>query len=219
MTIHKEGYKILLTALLIAGIIITLFFIFINNLWLKWILTAFVMTDYFLVVLFFRYPRRPINYERHNVVTAPADGKIVAIEEVTETEYFNDKRIQVSIFMSPFNVHVNRYPVSGRVKYVKYHPGKYLCAWMPKSSLENERNTVVIESNNGTDILVRQIAGVVARRIVCYSQTGDIVKHGNDLGFIKFGSRVDIFLPAGAPVKVKMGDCVKGNITVISELH
>lgn len=218
MTIHKEGYRILLTALLLAIIIIAMLFVFINSLWIKLPLTAFIITDYIFILLFFRYPRRPFTLNE-KVITAPADGKIVAIEEVNEAEYFNDKRIQVSIFMSPFNVHVNRYPISGTVSYVKYHPGKYLCAWKPKSSTENERNTVVIKNTNGIEILVRQIAGAVARRIVCYSKAGDKVNQGNDLGFIKFGSRVDIFLPAGSPIKVKLGDCVKGNITVISDLQ
>jgi len=218
MTIHKEGYRILITALLLTIFIITLLFVFISNLWIKLPLAAFIITDFIFVVLFFRYPRRPITLN-DKIITAPADGKIVAIEEVNESEYFNDKRIQVSIFMSPLNVHVNRYPTSGTVSYVKYHPGKYLCAWKPKSSTENERNTVVVKNSNGVEILVRQIAGALARRIVCYSQAGNKVNQGTDLGFIKFGSRVDIFLPAGSPVKVKLGDCVKGNITVISELH
>ena len=149
---------------------------------------------------------------------APADGKVVVIEEVEETEYFKDKRIQVSIFMSPFNVHINRNPISGIVKYAKYHAGLYLVAWHPKSSTENERTTVVYEKANGMQILMRQIAGALARRIVYYVKEGDSVVQGNEMGFIKFGSRVDLFLPIGTKIDVKLNDVVKGGKSTIATL-
>ena len=166
---------------------------------------------------FFRRPVR-ISDTKENELTCPADGEVVVIEETEEPEYFKDKRLQVSIFMSPFNVHANWYPVNGEVKYVKYHPGKFLVAWHPKSSTDNERSTVVIEANNGTEILVRQIAGAVARRIVTYSRLEDIADKNNELGFIKFGSRVDIFLPLGTKVNVKLKDKVTGNKTILATI-
>jgi phosphatidylserine decarboxylase len=150
-----------------------------------------------------------------NEVVAPADGKVVVIEEVEETEYFKDKRLQVSIFMSPINVHVNRYPINGKVQYAKYHPGKYLVAWHPKSSTENERTTVVVE-NDKIAVLFRQIAGALARRIVMYSKENDTAKKGEDFGFIKFGSRVDLFFPIGTKINVELDQVVKGNKTVIA---
>lgn len=169
-----------------------------------------------LILQFFRNPERIIPTQDNNIIYAPADGKVVVIEEVEETEYFKDKRIQVSIFMSPLNVHVNRYPFSGIVKYFKYHPGKYLVAWHPKSSTENERSTMVLENENGK-ILVRQIAGAVARRIISYAEEGIQAKQGTDFGFIRFGSRVDIFFPLDAKIKVNIDDVVKGNLTTIAE--
>ena len=169
------------------------------------------------VAYFFRHPRR-ITTENEQFIIAPADGKVVVIEEVVENEYFKDKRIQVSIFMSPANVHVNRVPVKGVVDYIKYHPGKFLVAWHPKSSEENERNTVVIKNNKNT-ILLRQIAGVLARRIVNYLKTGDAVEQGDEFGFIKFGSRVDMFLPMNAIVMVDLNDKVKGGQTIIARLE
>jgi phosphatidylserine decarboxylase len=174
--------------------------------------------DFFiLVVQFFRNPKRntPIN---PNHVIAPADGKLVVIEEVEEPEYFKDKRLQVSIFMSPLNVHVNRYPVGGSVSYVKYHEGLYLVAWHPKSSTENERTTVVVKTEKGPEVLFRQIAGAVARRIKYYCNLGDIATQGDEMGFIKFGSRVDIFLPIGSKVTAKLNDMVVGGETIIAEL-
>jgi phosphatidylserine decarboxylase len=171
-----------------------------------------------VIVLFFRNPDRTLTPDNHKVF-APADGKIVVIEEVDEIEYFHDRRIQVSIFMSPLNVHVNRYPVSGVITYTKYHPGKNLVAWHPKSSLLNERSTTVIKAPGGQEILVRQIAGAVARRIVSYSKTGEQAVQGADLGFIKFGSRVDVFLPLDAKINVELEQSVKGNQTVIAELE
>ncbi|RMG79194.1 MAG: phosphatidylserine decarboxylase family protein [Bacteroidetes bacterium] len=216
MKIHKEGHKILLTlafSLVIVNVIVAqlgyttaLHFTTIGSILL------------FLAVLqFFRNPRREVLMPDNNLIYAPADGKIVTIEETEENEYFKDKRLQISIFMSPTNVHVNRHPVSGTVNYFKYHPGKYLVAWHPKSSTENERTTVVIGTES-TEILLRQIAGAVAKRIRWYVDEGDQVEQGKDLGFIKFGSRVDLFLPLDAKVEVKIGDKVKGNKTVIARL-
>jgi len=170
-----------------------------------------------LVLQFFRNPSRDLLLPEDNVIYAPADGKIVVIEEANEKEYFKNKRLMVSIFMSPTNVHVNRNPISGTVNYFKYHPGKYLVAWHPKSSDENERTTVVID-NGETEILMRQIAGALAKRIVNYLEIGEEVKQGTDMGFIKFGSRVDLFLPLDAKIDVKMGQKVKGNRTIIARL-
>lgn len=172
----------------------------------------------FLIVLqFFRNPVRKIPVMDNKLVYAPADGKVVVIEEATEDEYFKEKRLMVSIFMSPINVHVNRNPVSGTIDYAKYHPGKYLVAWHPKSSTENERTTVVYNTGEYT-LLMRQIAGALARRIVNYLETGDKVVQGNDMGFIKFGSRVDLYLPLNARIKVNLEDKVSGNLSVIAEL-
>jgi len=168
------------------------------------------------ILYFFRDPTRVVEIN-DNVIIAPADGKVVVIEEVDENEYFKDKRLQVSIFMSPANVHVNRTPISGQVTYAKYHPGKYLVAWHPKSSTDNERNTIVI-GNQKLEILVRQIAGVMARRIVSYLDEGDSVVQGNELGFIKFGSRVDLFLPIDTKIEIDLKQKVKGGKTIIGYL-
>jgi len=216
MKIHPEGYIIILVAfLLIAGInvIVRCFW---SHQWLTILLALASFLFFCVIVLFFRNPDRTLTRDDHKVF-APADGKIVVIEEVDEIEYFHDKRIQVSIFMSPLNVHVNRYPVSGTVTYTKYHPGKYLVAWHPKSSLLNERSTTVIQAPNGQEILVRQIAGCIARRIVSYPKVGEQAVQGTDLGFIKFGSRVDIFLPLDAKINVDLEQVVKGNRTVIAD--
>lgn len=172
----------------------------------------------FLIVLqFFRHPSRKLTINEKYII-APADGKVVVIEETEETEYLKEKRLQVSIFMSPINVHVNRYPVSGEVVFSKYHPGLYLVAWHPKSSTENERTTVVVQTKNQVRILFRQIAGALARRIVCYSQQGEIIRQGDEMGFIKFGSRVDLFLPLNSKIKVGLDQKVKGGVSVIAEL-
>lgn len=171
-----------------------------------------------LIVQFFRIPNRPLTLHDAQVI-APADGTVVVIEETEESEYFNARRRQVSIFMSPLNVHVNRNPVSGVVRYFKYFPGKYLVAWHPKSSTENERTTIVIQAKNGEEILFRQIAGAVARRIRWYVKEGQPVEQGQEMGFIKFGSRVDVFLPLDANVKVNIGDRMKGGVTVLAELR
>lgn len=182
-----------------------------------WNIIALVLTLglLYIILQFFRNPARntPENPEH---VIAPADGKVVVIEEVNEPEYFKDKRIQVSIFMSPFNVHVNRYPINGTVEYAKYHPGLYLVAWHPKSSTENERTTVVVKDDKGREVLFRQIAGALAKRIVYYSTVGEKAKQGAEMGFIKFGSRVDLFLPIGTTIHVKRDDVVRGGETVVA---
>ena len=213
---HKEGSKIILiTLLLVVGIIfLTDEFVAIN--WLRTILYLFALVILVLVLQFFRNPTRVAD-NSDNHILAPVDGKVVVIEEVYEPEYFKDKRLMVSIFMSPINVHVTRYCVNGIVKYSKYHPGKYLVAWHPKASEENERTTVVINNRVFGEILYRQIAGALARRIVNYAQEGMRVVKGKDAGFIKFGSRVDIYLPLGTEVNVKLGDKAIGNKTVISK--
>ncbi len=172
----------------------------------------------FFIFYFFRNPNRHINRQKDNTIYAPADGKVVVIEKTMEAEYFNDERLQISIFMSPLNVHVNRYSIGGIIEYVKHHHGKYLVAWNPKSSTENERCTTVIKSSGAT-ILIRQIAGALARRIVNYAEVGETVQQGADMGFIKIGSRVDIFLPLSAEVNVEMGETVKGNRTILAELR
>ena len=215
MKIHPEGYIIILVALLLLAGINMLIRCLSPHQWLTIFFHAVSFVFFCIVVLFFRNPDRTLVADGHKVF-APADGRIVAIEETEESEYFHDRRIQVSIFMSAFNVHVNRYPVSGEVTYTKYHAGKYLVAWHPKSSLLNERSTVVIKTPNGQEILVRQIAGAVARRIVTYPKAGVQAVQGNDLGFIKFGSRVDVFLPLDATINVQLEEIVKGNRTVLA---
>ncbi len=219
MTIHKEGYASLAITIIVLLAINIAADVFLNAEYRTiqiGIISVSVLL--FLIVLqFFRSPSRDISRNERHII-APADGKVVVIEETTETEVLKDRRIQVSIFMSPFNVHVNRYPISGQVTYSKYHPGLYLVAWHPKSSTENERTTVVIENGTKTPILLRQIAGALARRIVCYPKAGWMVKQGEELGFIKFGSRVDLFLPLNAKIKVGMNQKVKGGVTVIAEI-
>lgn len=217
MTIHKEGYKIIAASTLIVGLINLLSFYFLSFSLpiLTWIIFFASIIMLGLIVSFFRIPKRTWTI-RENAVVAPADGKVVAIEEVQADEYFNDRRIQVSIFMSPLNVHVNRNPVNGEVTYNKYHKGKYLVAWHPKSSVENERQTVVYR-RDGKELLVKQIAGAVAKRIINYLQTGQKVEQCAEMGFIKFGSRVDLLLPLDAQIKVRIGDKPKGGVTVIAE--
>lgn len=213
---HKEGFVIirnlLLSILFIDGI--ALYFAGEFNFAVKLLITVTAILA-ILVLQFFRNPKRNTILNSQNII-APCDGKVVVIEEVDEHEYFKDKRIQVSIFMSPLNVHVNRYAISGVVKYAKYHPGKFLVAWHPKSSIENERTTVVVENDTTGPILFRQIAGAVARRIVMYSKTNDKAVQGADMGFIKFGSRVDLFLPLDAKINVTIDDVVKGGISLIA---
>lgn len=218
MTIHKEGY---------TSIALTVLFIFITNTiinyyfpdvtWLVWLWYVFSLFLFITVLQFFRSPSRVHTLSERQVI-CPADGKVVVIEETEETEYLKDRRIQLSVFMSPINVHINRNPIGGTVTYFKYHPGKYLVAWDPKSSTDNERTTVVVQNDAGVSILFRQIAGALARRIVWYIKEGDKVEQTKEFGFIKFGSRVDLFLPLGTEINVKLGDKVKGGITVLATL-
>jgi phosphatidylserine decarboxylase len=217
MNIHKEGIMTLVITL--AAVIVINFVVseISRNVWIE-IITAFITIPVFLLIIwFFRNPSRMVTPDE-TAILCPADGKVVVIEKTVEKEYFNDERWQISIFMSPLNIHLNRFPVSGQVTYFKYHSGKYLVAWHPKSSELNERASVVIRKENGQEILVRQIAGAVARRIVPYAREGLWIKQGDELGFIKFGSRVDIFLPLDAAIKVSLNQKVKGNIDVIAKV-
>ena len=217
MTIHKEGAKIIASATLIFGAINILSFYFISFSFpeISWIIFIATLCLLIFIISFFRIPKRKLTVQENSIV-APADGKVVAVEEVQADEYFTDRRIQVSIFMSPLNVHVNRNPISGDVAYSQYHKGKYLVAWHPKSSTENERHSVVYRKD-GKEILVKQIAGAVAKRIVNYLQPGQKVKQAEEMGFIKFGSRVDLLLPLDAKINVKIGDKPQGGVTVIAE--
>jgi phosphatidylserine decarboxylase len=218
MTIHKEGFGLITTFfILLLGLNLGVDYIANGNPIITIPLGAASLGFWMLVLWFFRFPKR-IVVPADNLVLAPADGKVVVIEETGENEYFKDSRIQVSIFMSPLNVHVNSYPVSGKVVYYKYHEGDYLVAWHPKSSTENERTTIVLETDHGEELLVRQIAGAVARRVVCYSEINNRVVQGDQLGFIKFGSRVDLFLPLNAKINVKLNQKVVGNKTIIAYL-
>ncbi|WP_310555522.1 phosphatidylserine decarboxylase family protein [Flavobacterium sp.] len=212
---HKEGYKIILIATVLFVISIVLAGELISINWLRMALQLIALFLYVIVLQFFRNPNRTI-VSNDNHIVAPVDGKVVVIEEVFEPEYFKDKRLQVSIFMSPINVHVTRYCVSGLVKFSKYHPGKFLVAWHPKASTENERTTVVIENKVFGEILYRQIAGALAKRIVNYAEESTQVVQGTDAGFIKFGSRVDLFLPLGTKVNVKLNEVAIGNKTIIA---
>jgi phosphatidylserine decarboxylase len=218
MNIHKEGYKSIALAALIFGAINVVFFYFFSASlplvsWIVFIATFLLLL---FIISFFRSPKREFTVAHHQVI-CPADGKVVVIEEITEPEYFKDKRLQVSIFMSPANVHINRIPMSGTVEYSKYHKGKYLVAWNPKSSTENERHSVVIKSDKA-EILVKQIAGALAKRIVNYLTVGQQVHQGNEMGFIKFGSRVDVILPVGTQLNVSLNQMVKGGVTVLATI-
>ena len=214
---HKEGYKIILIASTILLIAVLTIDKFIEIEWLRLSASTLFIILFVLVLQFFRNPKRNTILNEHQVI-APVDGKVVVIEEVFEPEFFKDKRIQVSIFMSPLNVHVTRYPIGGNVIFSKYHPGKYLVAWHPKSSTENERTTVVVENNTVGKILYRQIAGAAARRIVNYAKKDDKAVQGEDAGFIKFGSRVDIFLPLNTKIDVVLNQKVKGGEQIIANL-
>ncbi len=214
---HKEGFKIIINTFLLCAAISILAEYRIDPFWLQKAVQLLSVIILVLVLQFFRNPKRnTLPNESH--IISPVDGKVVVIEEVFEKEYFKDKRLQVSIFMSPLNVHVTRYAISGSVIFSKYHPGKYLVAWHPKSSELNERTTVVVENKTLGQILYRQVAGAVARRIVNYAKVGDEVIQGTDAGFIKFGSRVDLFLPLGTKIKVKKNEVVKGGQDCIGEV-
>jgi len=220
MTLHREGTRYIIIATIVWASVFyftyrylapdpVLFWVFLG-------VNIIMFLLWFWIIWFFRMPKRTFS-AGEQLVVAPCDGKVVVIEEVHEGEYFNDKRLQLSIFMSPLNVHVNRSPIDGIIKYVKYHPGKYLVAWHPKSSTDNERTTVVFENSRGA-LLLRQIAGALARRIKYYVKEGQEVKQNDEFGFIRFGSRVDVFLPLGTAVDVKLGQPVKGGVTVLAKM-
>ena len=217
MKIHKEGFVIILIAFLGLAALNALFYYLLSNwMWIIYILGGASLIFFFLIVQFFRMPKRNPIIDGNKII-APSDGKVVVIEEVVESEFFNDKRIQLSIFMSPLNVHAQWYPIPGFVKYYKYHKGKYLVAWHPKSSTENERTTIVVEKEDGKQILFRQIAGAVARRIVCYAKEGDQAAQGQNCGFIKFGSRIDVLLPLDAKILVEIDQVTVGSETILAE--
>jgi phosphatidylserine decarboxylase len=218
MTFHKEGYSSMALCILVIFVLNALMqFYFPDYVVLKWFVYILSFLLFVIILQFFRSPKFELTLDETSVL-CPADGKVVVIEEADETEYLKDRRIQLSVFMSPINVHVNRNPIAGVVKYFKYHPGKYLVAWHPKSSTENERTTIVTENSAGVPVLFRQIAGALARRIVWYVKEGDKVEQGQQFGFIKFGSRVDLFLPLGSTIKVNLNDVVKGGRTILAEL-
>ncbi len=217
--LHKEGKAtIFITLLVLFGLNALVHWLAPDITWLQNLLLVASIVMLVIVLQFFRNPE-VITPQNESHVISPADGKVVVIEEVEETEFFQGRRIQVSVFMSPFNVHVNRNPIAGIVKYFKYHPGKYLVAWHPKSSTENERTTTVIEKSNGVQVLFRQIAGAMARRIVWYVKEGQAVKQGGEMGFIKYGSRVDIFLPLDAKIRVELDQKVTGGKSLLAELN
>lgn len=218
MRIHKEGYNSITAASIVAAVLlVSINYFFPEQTVFHYFGYIALLIFWILVVRFFRMPFREL-VEDADIVLCPADGTVVAIEEVFVDEFFNDKRLQVSVFMSPNNVHVNRYPVSGKIVYTNYWPGSFLVAWHPKSSTENERNTVVVEHQKYGPIMVRQIAGALARRIVCYSKPDERIVQGKELGFIKFGSRVDLYLPLNAQVKVSLEQKVQGGVTAIAVL-
>lgn len=212
---HKEGTKIIFISLAVFVVLLLVSPLVFSNPWILKPFQYLLLVLLLLVLQFFRNPIRTLEINDNNIV-APVDGKVVVIEEVFEPEYFKDKRLQVSIFMSPINVHVTRYATSGKVKYSKYHPGKYLVAWHPKASTENERTTIVIENRIFGEIMYRQIAGALAKRIVNYAEEGMVIRQGDDAGFIKFGSRVDLYFPLGTNVQVKIGQKAVGNKTIIA---
>lgn len=219
MTIHKEGYTSIAIAVLVIFIANALVHYFLSEqTFLVWAVYVLSFLLFVTVLQFFRNPARHVITDE-NVILCPADGKVVVVEETEEPEYFRDRRIQVSIFMSPVNVHINRNPVGGKVSFFRYHPGKYLVAWHPKSSTLNERTSIAVRTEAGREVLFRQIAGAMARRIVWYVQEGTDVAQGSEFGFIKFGSRVDIFLPLGTQVDVNIGDRVSGGLTVLGRFE
>ena len=217
MRIHKEGHKIIpIAAMILAGLCWLLVWLIPID-FVDYILLGGASIVFILVVRFFRNPEVECP-QKENVIYAPADGKVVVIEKTSESEFLQDERIQISIFMSPLNVHVNRSPIKGAIEYFKYHKGKFLVAWHPKSSTDNERTTMSLKLENGTSVVVRQIAGAVARRIAFYPKVGDQIESGNDFGFIRFGSRVDVFLPKDAQINTKIGDRTKGGLTELAYL-
>ncbi len=217
MKFHKEGYTSLALVVLFIFVINSIANYYDAASYIKWFIYLLSAFLFIVIVQFFRSPTKHVT-PNENIILCPADGKVVVIEETEETEYFHDRRIQVSVFMSPINVHVNRNPVSGIVSYFKYHPGKFLVAWHPKSSTENERTTVVVKTQSNVEVLFRQIAGALARRIVWYVKEQDTVTQGDEFGFIKFGSRVDIFLPIGTKINVNLDEKVVGGKTIIARI-
>ena len=215
MKLHKEGVSVLRNEIITFSILNYLTYSFANNQTLFISILASTLIIFIISIYFFRVPKR--NFERKDgIIYAPCDGKVVVVEETTESEYYNDKRIQVSIFMSPLNVHNNLYPISGKITYTKYHPGRFLFAWQSKASTDNERSTVVIE-NDKISILCRQIAGALARRIITFAKKQDDVQVADELGFIKFGSRVDLFFPLGTNIKSTLGEKVTGGQSIIAK--
>jgi phosphatidylserine decarboxylase len=212
---HKEGGKIILIATTLTVALLLLVDRFITLGWLRMSIMLVILFFLIMILQFFRNPKRVVSISDSHIIS-PVDGKVVVIEEVFESEYFKDKRLQVSIFMSPINVHVTRYPVNGKINFSKYHPGKYLVAWHPKASTENERTTIVVENSNFGEVLYRQVAGALAKRIVNYAQEGMQVVQGTDAGFIKFGSRVDLYLPLGTEINVKLNQKAVGGKTIIA---
>lgn len=214
MSIHREGTATLIISAVVLSVVNGILYAYLPAFSVAILVISLIL--FIFLISFFRSPDRTLQVLKEDVFLAPCDGKVVVIEETEEPEYFKDRRLQVSIFMSPLNVHVNWHAVSGTIAYYKYHPGKYLAAWNPKSSTENERTTTVYDYGKA-ELLVRQVAGALARRIVCYAQKRQVVKQGDELGFIKFGSRVDLYFPLGTEIKVAIGDKVTGNITVIAD--
>ncbi|GAK93822.1 phosphatidylserine decarboxylase [Nonlabens ulvanivorans] len=213
---HKEGTVSILIGIAVAGILTAIATQIDMPNWLSYILIALGLVFLIIILQFFRNPKRATILDDKTIVS-PVDGKVVVIEKVQENEYFKGERLMISVFMSPINVHVTRYPIGGKVSYSKYHPGKYLVAWHPKASEENERTTVVVDHSNGQQVMHRQIAGALAKRIVNYAVENDNVAQGSESGFIKFGSRVDVYLPIGTPVNVELNQKVKGGVTVLAQ--
>lgn len=218
MKIHKEGYNIIAVAFIIASVVVLASYWFLGWGVFTKVLSGVAFVIFALVVRFFRVPKRMLVVDK-DMVVAPCDGKVVQVREVVEDEYLNTKCIQISVFMSVFNVHVNYYPVGGKILYSKHHQGAYIVASYPKASEKNERTSIVVETVSGTKVLFRQIAGYIARRIVCYAQPGDQAQQCSQVGFIKFGSRMDVFLPLGSEVSVKVGDNVRACETVMAKLN
>lgn len=215
MRIHREGYRIIVSVFAILVVVSALITANTESIIPQFIMYTFAICFFYFIVRFFRVPKRHLTKD-DNIIYCPADGKIVVIEEIEENQYFHDKRLKVSIFMSPFNVHVNSYPISGEVKKVDYYPGKHMIAWYPKSSDNNEHSCTLIEHPNKTQILVKQIAGIIARRIVCYAKVGQEVHQGDEIGIIKMGSRVDVILPINVRLDVELGESVRSKKTILA---